>query len=136
MPISGCLKAGEPLLGAREGVHLDSGEGISRVHIIPSSHHDPVLEFYGTTRAGIIWQIEASCCSVVGGREQLCSGAGAGASHEEYPSWTLPRHMAPPHLRKRVGLLPLSTEGEVAGPSSALAAARGEGGLCMRDPSW
>ena len=45
--ISGSLKAGELLLGAREGVHLDHGLGVG-----PSSHHDPVLEFYGTSRAG------------------------------------------------------------------------------------
>ena len=49
--ISACLKAGELLLGSREGVHLDSGE--ARIAIaIPSSHHNPVLEFYGTGLAG------------------------------------------------------------------------------------
>ena len=47
MPISGCLKAGEPLLGTREGVHLDSGNSVRRDDA--SSHHDPVLEFYGTS---------------------------------------------------------------------------------------
>ena len=45
--ISGCLKAGELLLGAREGVHLDCGPGPAA-----SSHHDPVLEFNGTSIAG------------------------------------------------------------------------------------
>ena len=48
--ISGCLKVGELLLGAREGVLLDSGD--SREVIPASSHHDPVLEFYGTSPAG------------------------------------------------------------------------------------
>ena len=43
---SGCLKAGELLLGTREGVHLDSGDGTPA-----SSHHDPVLEFNGTRPA-------------------------------------------------------------------------------------
>ena len=42
-----CLQAGELLLGAREGVHLDSGPRTAA-----SSHHDPVLEFNGTCRAG------------------------------------------------------------------------------------
>ena len=36
--ISGCLKVGELLLGAGEGVLLDSGD-----RTIASSHHDPVL---------------------------------------------------------------------------------------------
>ena len=48
---SGCLKVGELLLGAGEGVHLDSGnEGldIPLTHTA-SSHHDPVLEVNGTT---------------------------------------------------------------------------------------
>ena len=47
---SACLKAGELLLVAGEGVHLDSGETIVT---IPSSHHDPVLKFYGTSTAEI-----------------------------------------------------------------------------------
>ena len=42
--ISACLKAGElRILGAGEGVHLDTA-----LFTIPSSHHDPVLEFNGT----------------------------------------------------------------------------------------
>ena len=45
---SGCLKVGELLLGAGEGVHLDSGDGSVSV---ASSHHDPVLEFNGTCSA-------------------------------------------------------------------------------------
>ena len=45
---SGCLKAGELLLGAGEGVHLDSGDSSVSV---ASSHHDPVLELYGTSQA-------------------------------------------------------------------------------------
>ena len=44
---SACLKAGELLLVAGEGVHLDSGDGTPA-----SSHHDPVLEFNGTGKAG------------------------------------------------------------------------------------
>ena len=44
-----CLKSGELLLGAREGVHLNCGEEVRIV--IASSHHDPVLEFNGTCRA-------------------------------------------------------------------------------------
>ena len=40
-----------------------------------------------------------------------------------------------PHLRQRVGLLPLSIKGEAAGPSVP-AAARGEGGLCMPAPPF
>ena len=47
--ISGCLKARELLLGAREGVHLDSGDSV-RIDDA-SSHHDPVLEFNGTSFA-------------------------------------------------------------------------------------
>ena len=52
MVMSGSLKAGELLLGAGDGVHLDvdSGEG-ARI-VIASSHHDPVLEFNGTGTAG------------------------------------------------------------------------------------
>ena len=47
---SGCPQAGELLLGAREGVHLDSGE--ARIAIaIPSSHHNPVLEVNSTSPA-------------------------------------------------------------------------------------
>ena len=49
--ISWCLKAGELLLGTREGVHLDSCERRVRI-VTPSSHHDPALEFNGTCRAG------------------------------------------------------------------------------------
>ena len=40
-----------------------------------------------------------------------------------------------PLLRQRVGLLPLSIEGQAAGPS-VLAAARSVGGLCVLLPSW
>ena len=58
-----------------------------------------------------------------------------GSSHEKYPGWTLPGHMVLPLLRQRVGLLPLSTEGEAAS-LSVPAAARSEGGLCMMGPSW
>ena len=47
MGISACLKVGELLLGAGEGVHLDSGDITAA-----SSHHDPVLELYGTCSAG------------------------------------------------------------------------------------
>ena len=39
--ISVCPQAGELLLGAGEGVHLNSGDSRSRDHT--SSHHDPVL---------------------------------------------------------------------------------------------
>ena len=49
--ISGCLKARELLLGTRGGVHLDSGDRRVRAYTLPSSHHDPVLEFNGTSRA-------------------------------------------------------------------------------------
>ena len=50
MDRSGCPKAGELLLGTLAGVNLDSGDrpGIAG---FPSSHHDPVLEFNGTTSA-------------------------------------------------------------------------------------
>ena len=51
MARSGCHKVGELLLGTREGVHLDSAESVIVV-ILPSSHHDPVLELYGTSIAG------------------------------------------------------------------------------------
>ena len=47
--ISGCLKVGELLLGAGEGVLLDSGDSSVSV---ASSHHNPVLELYGTSPAG------------------------------------------------------------------------------------
>ena len=47
--VSGCLKVGELLLGTREGVLLDSGDSSVSV---ASSHHDPVLELYGTSQAG------------------------------------------------------------------------------------
>ena len=47
MVTSGCLKAGELLLGSREGVHLDSGNSV-RIDDA-SSHHNPVLEFNGTS---------------------------------------------------------------------------------------
>ena len=46
---SGCRHVGELLLGAGEGVHLDSGE---RTQESSSSHHNPVLELYGTSQAG------------------------------------------------------------------------------------
>ena len=42
-----CLKAGEQLLGTRDVVHLDTVRKVPN----PSSHHDPVLEFYGTSTA-------------------------------------------------------------------------------------
>ena len=45
-----CLEVGELLLGARDVVHLDRG-GRLMVHNA-SSHHDPVLEFNGTSVAG------------------------------------------------------------------------------------
>ena len=41
-------QTGELLLGTRDGVHLDS---IASTIIPASSHHDPVLEFYGTSTA-------------------------------------------------------------------------------------
>ena len=44
---SGYPKTGELLLGTLAGVYLDSS--VSRV--VASSHHDPVLEFNGTTSA-------------------------------------------------------------------------------------
>ena len=47
--LSGCLEAGELLLGSREGVHLDPGPGARRE---ASSHHDPVLKSNGTSPAG------------------------------------------------------------------------------------
>ena len=46
---SGCLKAGELLLGTRDVVHLDTADTIT---IKASSHHDPVLKFDGTSTAG------------------------------------------------------------------------------------
>ena len=46
--ISGCLKVGELLLGAGEGVHLDTAPVLIAE---ASSHHDPVLEVYGTSTA-------------------------------------------------------------------------------------
>ena len=45
--LSVCLKVGEPLLGAGDVVHLDT----VRIASTPSGHHDPVLEFYGTSTA-------------------------------------------------------------------------------------
>ena len=48
--MSACLKVGELLLGAGEGVHLDSGDSV-RIDVA-SSHHDPVLKFNGTRTAG------------------------------------------------------------------------------------
>ena len=45
--ISACHKVGELLLGAREGVHLDSRETTPA----SSSHHDTVLKFNGTSTA-------------------------------------------------------------------------------------
>ena len=50
-----CLKAGELLLGTLAGVHLDSAENLqvyTRPTTAASSHHDPILEFDGTGRAG------------------------------------------------------------------------------------
>ena len=44
------MKVGKLLLGAREGVHLNTGQRRVRI-VIPSSHHDPVLELYGTSPA-------------------------------------------------------------------------------------
>ena len=50
---SACPQAGELLLGAGEGVHLDSGEiDPSILKDAASSHHDPVLKFNGTRTAG------------------------------------------------------------------------------------
>ena len=46
---SGCLKVGEPLLSAGEGIDLDTAPVLIA---LPSSHHDPVLEVYGTSPAG------------------------------------------------------------------------------------
>ena len=46
---SGFRQAGELLLGSREGVHLDSGNSV-RIDDA-SSHHNPVLEFNGTSIA-------------------------------------------------------------------------------------
>ena len=47
--VSACLKAGElRILGSREGVHLDNGKTVI-IAIRASSHHDPVLKFYGTS---------------------------------------------------------------------------------------
>ena len=43
--------------------------------------------------------------------------------------------MVPPPLGQRVGLLPLSAEGETAEPR-LLAAARRQGGLGVTEPSW
>ena len=48
---SGCLKAGELLLGTREGVHLDSGDGDESDRAGASSHNDPVPEFNATSPA-------------------------------------------------------------------------------------
>ena len=45
---SGCLKAGELLLGTGDVVHLDTGPVI-----IISSHHHPVLEVNSTSPAEI-----------------------------------------------------------------------------------
>ena len=44
MAVSGCLKAGDLLLGTKEAVHLDSGARREA-----SCHHDPVLKFNGTS---------------------------------------------------------------------------------------
>ena len=42
-------QTGELLLGTRDGVHLDSADSVIRDPA--SSHHDPVLELYGTSTA-------------------------------------------------------------------------------------
>ena len=44
--VSACLKAGELLLGTLTGVDLDRRPGVE-----PSRHHNPVLKFYGTSKA-------------------------------------------------------------------------------------
>ena len=52
---SRCLKAWELLLGTLAGVHLDSAENLqvyTSASTAASSHHDPILEFDGTGRAG------------------------------------------------------------------------------------
>ena len=46
--VSACLKVGELFLGAGDGVHLDTGPAMTTA---ASSHHDPVLELYGTSPA-------------------------------------------------------------------------------------
>ena len=47
MVISGCQQVWELLLGSGDVVNLDSGDV---VRIVPtSSHHNPVLEFNGTS---------------------------------------------------------------------------------------
>ena len=48
VPRSGCLKAGELLLGSGDVVHQDTGPVI-----IISSHHNPVLEVNSTSPAEI-----------------------------------------------------------------------------------
>ena len=51
MAVSAGLKAGElRILGSLKYVRLDTGDRVI-VAIPPSSHHDPVLEVYGTSRA-------------------------------------------------------------------------------------
>ena len=45
MARSGCLKAGEVLLGTLAGVHLDD------IRFRASSYHDPILKFNTTSRA-------------------------------------------------------------------------------------
>ena len=146
MAVSGCLKAGELLLGTKEAVHLDSGARREA-----SCHHDPVLKFNGTSTPymkmitiylqwlatqllpGLIWQTEGVC----GVGDKFCTGPGPFSSHQKYPGWTLPRHMVIPPHRQKVGLLPLSTECQAAEPSSVPATARSERWLCMmHQSSW
>ena len=87
-------------------------------------------------------QIKARSGGGVSIGQQFCTGrkVGVASSHEKCPGWTLPGYMAPPPLRQRVGLLPISIEGHAAGqPSeghSLPAAARNVWWLCMLLPSW
>ena len=48
---SGCLKAGELLLGTLGGVDLDSSDRKGEETTCPSSNHDPVLELNTTSQA-------------------------------------------------------------------------------------
>ena len=51
MLMSWCLKTGELLLWSREGVHLNSANGVRRGIDPATSHHDPVLEFNSTGKS-------------------------------------------------------------------------------------
>ena len=143
MPVSGCLKAGEQLLGAGDVVNLDSGLGV-----LPSSHHNCVLELNGAGPTanedfktqnllcfcsnysilswhGIIYsycllclirQIKARSGGGRGVGEQLCPSAGGESSHDEKcPIRTPPRHMQVSSHRQRVGLIPITSEGVAFG---------------------